>query len=410
MAKYIYKARDLTGKIVSDTVEAASQREAVEKLKSLRYVIVDIKEEAKEKSAGSIIKKLLPFGKKVKSMDVTLFSRQLATLISSGVPLVQGLSILEEQIESPQFKKVIKSLRTDIESGISISEAMKKHPDVFSELYIGMVHAGEIGGILDQVLDRLASYLEASEELKSKIKGAMTYPILVTLVAIGAATVMLTVVVPRFAAMFSEMGAKLPTPTLILINVSNFLKKYIGFFIIGAVAFYVIFRKIYKSVPSVKLKVDIHLLRLPVLGDVIKKTAIAKFTRTLGTLVKSGVPILQAMETVAKTTGNKLIEKSILEVKDSVREGERIAEPLKKKLDVFPPMVVQMISVGEETGQLDTMLFKIADFYDKEVSAAVEALTGMIEPLIIVFLGLVVGGMVVAMYLPMFEISSAIGG
>jgi type IV pilus assembly protein PilC len=409
MAKYIYKARDLTGKIVSETVEAASQREAIEKLKSLRYVVVDIKE-AKEKSAGSIIKKLLPFGKKVKSMDVTLFSRQLATLISSGVPLVQGLSILEEQIESPQFKKVIKSLRTDIESGISISEAMKKHPDVFSELYIGMVHAGEIGGILDQVLDRLASYLEASEELKSKIKGAMTYPILVSLVAIGAATIMLTVVVPRFAAMFADMGAKLPTPTLILIKVSNFIKKYILFFVAGAVAFYVIFRKIYKSVPSVRLKVDTQLLRLPVIGDVIKKTAIAKFTRTLGTLVKSGVPILQAMETVAKTAGNKLIEKSILEAKDSVREGERIAEPLKKKLDVFPPMVVQMISVGEETGQLDTMLIKIADFYDKEVSNAVEALTGMIEPLIIVFLGLVVGGMVVAMYLPMFEISSAIGG
>ena len=409
MVKYIYKARDLTGKIVSDTVEAASQREAIEKLKSLRYVIVNIKE-AKEKSDGSIIKKLLPFGKKVKSMDVTLFSRQLATLISSGVPLVQGLSILEEQIESPQFKKVIKSLRTDIESGISISEAMKKHPDVFSELYIGMVHAGEIGGILDQVLDRLASYLEASEELKSKIKGAMTYPILVSLVAVGAATIMLTVVVPRFAAMFADMGAKLPTPTLILIKVSNFIKKYILFFVAGAVAFYVIFRKIYKSVPSVRLKVDTQLLSLPVIGDVIKKTAIAKFTRTLGTLVKSGVPILQAMETVAKTAGNKLIEKSILEAKDSVREGERIAEPLKKKLDVFPPMVVQMISVGEETGQLDTMLIKIADFYDREVSNAVEALTGMIEPLIIVFLGLVVGGMVVAMYLPMFEISSAIGG
>ncbi len=409
MAKYIYKARDLTGKIVSDIIEAASQREAIEKLKSLRYVVVDVKE-AKEKSAGSIIKKLLPFGKKVKSMDVTLFSRQLATLISSGVPLVQGLSILEEQIESPQFKKVIKSLRTDIESGISISEAMKKHPDVFSELYIGMVHAGEIGGILDQVLDRLASYLEASEELKSKIKGAMTYPILVTLVAVGAATIMLTVVVPRFAAMFADMGAKLPTPTLILIKVSNFIKKYILFFVAGAVAFYVVFRKIYKSVPSVRLKVDTQLLRLPVIGDVVKKTAIAKFTRTLGTLVKSGVPILQAMETVAKTAGNKLIEKSILEAKDSVREGERIAEPLKKKLDVFPPMVVQMISVGEETGQLDTMLFKIADFYDREVSNAVEALTGMIEPLIIVFLGLVVGGMVVAMYLPMFEISSAIGG
>lgn len=408
MVKYLYKARNPLGKTVSDIIEAVTQKEAIEKLRSLKYTVIEIKE-AKIKSKKSFLSAINPFKKKVKSMDITLFSRQLATLISSGVPLVQGLGILEEQFESPSFKEVIKSLRLDIESGVSISEAMKKHSNVFSELYIGMIHAGEVGGILDQVLDRLATYLEASEELKAKIKGAMSYPIVVSLVAIGAAVIMLTVVVPRFAGMFKDMGVALPTPTVILMKVADFTKKYIGFFILGGIVFITAFRKIYKSNSKVRLFVDSKMLALPIFGDLIKKTAVAKFTRTLGTLVRSGVPILQALETVAKTAGNKLIEETILKARESIREGERIAEPLKQS-GVFPPMVVQMISVGEETGQLDSMLIKIAEFYDKEVSNSVEALTGMIEPLIIVFLGLVVGGMVVAMYLPMFTIASAIGG
>ncbi|MFN3550697.1 MAG: type II secretion system F family protein [Endomicrobiia bacterium] len=408
MVKYLYKARNPLGKTVSDIIEAVTQKEAIEKLRSLKYTVIEIKE-AKIKSKKSFLSAINPFKKKVKSMDITLFSRQLATLISSGVPLVQGLGILEEQFESPSFKEVIKSLRLDIESGVSISEAMKKHSNVFSELYIGMIHAGEVGGILDQVLDRLATYLEASEELKAKIKGAMSYPIVVSLVAIGAAVIMLTVVVPRFAGMFKDMGVALPTPTVILMKVADFTKKYIGFFIAGFIIFIAVFRKIYKSNSKVRLFVDSKMLALPIFGDLIKKTAVAKFTRTLGTLVRSGVPILQALETVAKTAGNKLIEETILKARESIREGERIAEPLKQS-GVFPPMVVQMISVGEETGQLDSMLIKIAEFYDKEVSNSVEALTGMIEPLIIVFLGLVVGGMVVAMYLPMFTIASAIGG
>lgn len=408
MAKYLYKARSLSGKVITDIIEASTQREAIEKLRNLKYTVIEIKE-TKDKPKGSLLSKLNPFKKKVKSIDITLFSRQLATLISSGVPLVQGLVILEEQFESPAFREIIKSLRADIESGVSISESMKKHSDVFSELFVGMIHAGEVGGILDQVLDRLATYLEASEELKAKIKGAMAYPIIVSLVAIGAAVIMLTVVVPRFAGMFKEMGTALPTPTVILMNIADFVKKYIGIIITVGIVMIFVFRKLYKSNPKIRFLVDSKLLTLPIFGDVIKKTAIAKFTRTLGTLVKSGVPILQALETVAKTAGNKLIEETILKAKESIREGERIAEPLKKS-NVFPPMVVQMISVGEETGQLDAMLIKIAEFYDKEVANSVEALTGMIEPLIIVFLGLVVGGMVVAMYLPMFSIATAVGG
>lgn len=408
MPKYVYKARTPTGKIVSEVIESTSQREVVDKLRNLKYVVIEVKE-FKESSLKTILAKISPFKKKVKSSDLTIFSRQLATLVSSGVPLVQGLSILEDQFESPTFRSIIKAIKTDIESGVSISDAMKKHPKAFSELYIGMIHAGEVGGILDQVLDRLSTYLESAEELKAKIKGAMMYPIIVSLVAIGAAVVMLTVVVPRFAKLFEEIGAKLPTPTLMLVNLSNFVKKWIWLFILLGIAVVIAFRRIYASSYKFALKVDSMLLNAPVVGDVIRKTAIAKFTRTLGTLVRSGVPILQAMETVAKTAGNKLIEKTIMEARESIREGERIAEPLKKS-GVFPPMVVQMISVGEETGALDAMLIKIADFYDKEVSAAIEGLTGMIEPLVIVFLGVVVGGMVVAMYLPMFEMTSKFAG
>ncbi len=408
MPKYIYKARTPTGKIVTDTIEALSQREAIDKLRSLKYVVIEIKE-FKERSLKNFLSKLSPFKNKIKSADLTIFSRQLATLVSAGVPLVQGLSILEDQFESPAFRNVIKSIRADIEAGVSISDSMKKHPNAFSDLYIGMIHAGEVGGILDQVLDRLSAYLEASEELKAKIKGAMMYPIIVSCVAVGAAVIMLTVVVPRFAALFAEMGAKLPAPTQMLVNLSHFMKKWIWLFILIGITIYVVFRRIYKTNYKFALKVDSMLLKAPIVGDVIKKTAIAKFTRTLGTLVKSGVPILQAMETVAKTAGNKLIEKTIMEARQAIREGERIAEPLKKS-GVFPTMVVQMISIGEETGALDAMLTKIADFYDSEVSAAIEGLTGMIEPLIIVFLAVVVGGMVVAMYLPMFEITSKISG
>ena len=408
MPRYVFKARTPTGKEISDVVEATSQTEVVEKLRNLKYFVIEVKEQ-KESFLKSILSNIPFLKKKVKSAELTIFSRQLATLVSSGVQLVQGLSILEEQFESPTFRKIIRAVRSDIEAGVSISEAMSKYPDVFSELYTGMVHAGEIGGILDQVLDRLATYLESTEALKSKIKSAMMYPIIVSVVAVGAAIIMLTVVVPRFAALFAEMGAKLPAPTQMLVNLSNFLKKWLWLFILIGIAIVVVFRRTYKTNYKFALKVDSMLLNAPIFGNVVRKTAVGRFTRTLSTLIHAGVPILQALETVAKTAGNKLIEKTIVEARESIREGERIAEPLKKS-GVFPPMVVQMIAVGEETGALDAMLAKIADFYDREVSDAVDGLAGMIEPLIIVFLAVVVGGMVVAMYLPMFEITSKISG
>ncbi len=408
MPKYIFRAKTPAGKEISDVIEASSPAEVIEKLRNLKYFVIEVKQQ-KESFLKNIVSKIPFLKKKVKSSEITIFSRQLATLVSSGIQLVQGLSILEEQFESPTFRKIIRAIRSDIEAGVSISEAIGRHPDVFSELYVGMIHAGEVGGILDQVLDRLATYLESSEALKSKIKSAMMYPIIVTIVAIGAAIIMLTMVVPRFAALFAEMGAKLPAPTLMLVNISNFLKKWIWLFVLVGVAAVIIFRRIYKTSYKFALKVDSMLLKLPIFGDVIRKTVIARVTRTLGTLLHAGVPILQALETVAKTAGNKLVEKTILDARDAIREGERVAEPFKKS-DVFPPMVIQMIAVGEETGALDTMLAKIADFYDREVSDAVEGLAGVIEPLIIVFLAVVVGGMVVAMYLPMFEITSKISG
>ncbi|MFQ3676141.1 MAG: type II secretion system F family protein [Endomicrobiia bacterium] len=408
MPKYIYKARTSSGKIVSDKAEANTQREIIDRLKSLKYVVIEIKE-FKENPLKNLIGKLNPFKNKIKSMDLTLFSRQLATLVTSGVPLVQGLVILEEQFESENFRNVLKSIRTDIESGISISEAMRKHPNAFSELYIAMVHAGEVGGILDQVLERLSVYLESSEALKSKVKGAMTYPMMILFVAVLAVTILLTFVVPQFSKMFLEMGQKLPTPTVMLIEISNFLKKWIFVIVIIVIIIASILRKMYKTKPKFTFKVDSLMLKVPVFSNVIRKTAVAKFTRTLGTLIKSGVPILQAMETVAKTSGNKVIEKAITEAKESIKEGERIAEPLKRS-GVFPPMVIQMISIGEETGALDTMLTKVADFYDQEVESAITGLTNMIEPLIIVFMAAVVGSIVVAMFLPMFSLTSAISG
>jgi type IV pilus assembly protein PilC len=408
MPKYIYKARTSTGKIISDKAEANTAREIIDRLKSLKYVVIEIKE-FKENPIKSFITKLNPFKNKVKSMDLTLFSRQLATLVTSGVPLVQGLGILEEQFESENFRNILKSIKTDIESGISISEAMRKHPNAFSELYVSMVHAGEVGGILDQVLERLSTYLESSEALKSKIKGAMTYPMMILFVAILAVVIMLTFVVPQFSKMFLEMGQKLPTPTVMLIEFSNFLKKWIFVIVIIVMIIFSVLRRMYKTKPEFTFKVDSIMLKLPLFGNVIRKTAVAKFTRTLGTLIKSGVPILQAMDTVAKTAGNKVIEKSILEAKESIKEGERIAEPLKRS-GVFPPMVIQMIAIGEETGALDTMLTKVADFYDQEVESAVTGLTNMIEPLIIVLMAGVVGSIVVAMFLPMFSLTSAISG
>lgn len=389
---FSYKAKDPSGKALEGEVEALDEKAAVAKLKAQRFVVLSIeKSKTPKKKKG-----------KVRSNEIVIFSRQLSTLVSSGVPIVQGLSILESQAETPAFSFVIASIRTDIEGGLSISEAMRKHPKVFSELYVSMIKAGETGGILDTILERLSSYLESSQALKAKVKSAMMYPMVVGSVAISITVFLVIFVIPIFKGIFSSFGAELPFLTRIVIGASDMLRANIVYILIVlAGASYGV--KKYLQTEQGKRKFDETALKLPVFGILLKKVAIAKFSRTLGTLIKSGVPILGGLETVAKTAGNKVIEEAVMKSRESIKEGGRLADPLKKS-NLFPQMVVQMIGVGEETGNLDTMLIKIADFYDQEVDTAVKGLTSMIEPLIIVFMGVVIGFIVIAMFMPMFEL------
>ncbi|MDH5173962.1 MAG: type II secretion system F family protein [Elusimicrobiota bacterium] len=406
MALFGYKVRSPQGNILTGTVEAREQRMAVDRLRGQRFIVLEIGE-IKKRASRDILDSINFLKKKVKQKDLVLFSRQLSTLIGAGVPIVQGLTILLEQIENPAFKKVIASVREDIESGTSITEALGRHPTVFSELYVNMVKSGELGGILDIILERLSAYQESAAALRGKIKSAMIYPAAIALVAGGVTMFLIVVIFPTFVKIFEQAGARLPLPTQILLAVSNFLRRYIIFVIIGLIAFVVGLRQYYKTEAG-SMYIDRLLLRFPLFGPLLRKVAVAKFTKTFGTLVKSGVPILQALETVAKTSGNRVIEKAVLQAKESIREGERISDPLKAS-GVFPPMVTQMISVGEETGNLDAMLSKIAEFYEQEVDAAVSGLTSLIEPVIVVFMGVVIGAIAVAMYMPMFELGGLVG-
>ena len=378
-------------------VEAPDQRAAIARLREKRLSVTEIKPSAgKKKIKGS-----------VKSNDVVMFSRQLSTLVSAGVPIVQGLTILEEQAENPAFQAVVGALRVDIEAGLSIADGMKKHPTAFTELYVAMIRAGEVGGILDTILERLSGFLEASEALKAKVKSALMYPTVVFSVA-GLITIFLIVfVIPIFKDIFGGFNAELPFITQVIIDLSDFLrqKSIILIPVLGLAGWGA---NKWRKTPKGIARVDDISLKVPVFGILLKKVAIAKFTRTLGTLIKSGVPILQGLETVAKTAGNKTIEKAIMQSYDSIKEGGRIADPLKRS-GIFPPMVIQMISVGEETGGLDNMLNKIADFYDQEVDTAVKGLTSMIEPLIMVVLGVVIGTIVIAMFMPMFSMGDMVG-
>lgn len=405
MPTFAYKARMLTGSVTEGIIEAANQRAAIDQLRGQKMTPIEVNEAGK--SLVDILNGINPFKPNVKPKELVLFSRQLSTLVSAGVPLVQGLSILEEQVESALFKSIVHSIREDIEAGQSITEALRKHPKAFSELYVSMIKAGEVGGILDVILERLSAYLEAAETLKGKVKGAMMYPIVVSSIA-GAVTLFLIIgVIPTFTGIFQGFGAELPFITQMMINLSDFLRNYIVLIILAPIAIFIAFKQFRKTEKGM-IMTDNLSLKLPVFGILLKKVAVAKFTRTLGTLIKSGVPILQALETVAKTAGNKVIEIAVMSSREAVKEGERIATPLRKSA-VFPPMVVQMVAIGEETGNLDAMLNKIADFYDQEVDTAVKALTSMIEPIIIVVMGLVIGFIVIAMFMPMFELGQLAG-
>jgi type IV pilus assembly protein PilC len=344
---------------------------------------------------------------KVKEKDLVTFTRQFATMIDAGLPLVQCLDILGSQTENKTFGVIIKKVQADVEGGSTFAEALRKHPSAFPDIYVNMVAAGEAGGILDTILNRLAAYIEKSMALKKKVKGAMTYPIVVLVIAFGVVALLLIFVIPTFEAMFSDFGGTLPAPTRIVIDLSEWMQRF-WWLVVGAVFVVITALKQWRKSDHGLRVTDALSLRLPVIGILVRKVAVAKFTRTLSTLIASGVPILDGLDIVAKTAGNKIVELAILQTRAAIAEGKTIAEPL-AQTKVFPPMVVQMIGVGEQAGALDSMLSKIADFYDEEVDAAVETLSSMLEPFIMVFLGVVIGFIVVAMYLPVFKLAGTIG-
>jgi type IV pilus assembly protein PilC len=356
------------------------------------------------KPKGKDLSEIFPFLQKgVRIRDLVIFTRQFATMIDAGLPLVQCLDILGTQEENATFKKVILQIKGDVESGSTFSDALGKHPKVFDRLYVNLVAAGEVGGILDTILSRLAAYLEKNDKLRRKVKGAMTYPAAVTVIATVVVVVMLTKVIPVFEKMFKDFGGTLPAPTQMVINLSHFLQAYILYMIIGLGVIAYGLKRYYGTTQG-RLVMDTLFLKSPIFGSLLRKVAVARFSRTLSTMLSSGVPILDALEIVARTAGNVVVEREILMTKSSIAEGKTIAEPLQGS-KVFPGMVVQMISVGEQTGAMDAMLGKIADFYDDEVDTAVDALTSLLEPLLMVGLGGTIGCLLVAMYLPIFKIA-----
>lgn len=399
MPTYSYTARPATGgDIQKGEIEVGTKEDVFAHLRKQKLVPVSVQEKEKELT--------LSFGSRVKTRDVVIFTRQFATMINSGLPLVQSLDILQQQTENEALQKVIRQVLYDVESGNTLADAMGKHPKVFSDLYVSMVSAGEAGGILDTILLRLATFLEKNDALVRKIKGAMIYPIVILLVAIAAVATLLIFVIPTFQGMFESAGVPLPLPTQVVIAASAFLQAWWWAVLGGLVAGLFAFRAYYATDDGQR-RVDAALLRMPLLGDLQRKAAVARFTRTLGTLVSSGVSILEGLEITARTAGNRVIHDAVMESRASIAGGETISGPLKESA-VFPPMVIQMIRVGEETGGLDDMLSKIADFYDDEVDQAVNALLAAMEPIMIVVLGVLVGGMIVSMYLPIFDMISAV--
>ena len=396
---YAYKVRTKEGRLVEGKMEADAEGVVASKLRAQGLVPVHIKKEAKVSAKTEI--HILP--QRVKLKDLAVFSRQFATMINSGLPLLRALSILAEQTESDLLKKTLGEVRDDVERGASLSAATSKHHKVFNKLFVAMVRAGETGGQLDTVLLRVADGFETDYKLRQKIKSAMTYPVMVFAMSMLMVAVMLTFIVPTFASMFEDLGGELPLPTQILMTLSQHMKILAPLFIAGAIAGTIAYKKIRASNAAARLRIDALKLKIPVFGELFKKVALSRFSRTLALLLHSGVPVLQALDIVAETTGNEVLSRAALAVKESVRGGETVAGPLEEH-KIFPPMVVQMISVGEDTGALDAMLDKIGDFYDQEVESMMESLTSLIEPLMIAFLGALVGSMVVALYLPMFKI------
>ena len=399
---YAYKVKDRTGQVVNGAIEGDNLSTVVGKLRQMGYTVLNVQEKSDAKQGASF----QLFKKKVKIKDISIFSRQFATMINAGLSLTKSLNILAEQTENPALAELISLVQKDVEGGQTLSDALARHPRVFSGLFVNMVKAGETGGVLDDVLVKVAEHYEKDMALKSRIKSAMTYPIVMFVMSMLIVFAMITFIVPVFVNMFSQLGGDLPLPTKALVWASAAIRSF-WYVMIAAVVGLRYAIKNYKKTPQGRLMFDGLKLRLPVFGQLNTKLAVARFTRTFGTLVASGVPILQGLEIVSETANNEVIARAVKDTRASIKEGETIAKPLAKS-PIFPPMVVQMISVGEETGALDTMLRKIADFYDEEVATMVEALTSLIEPLMIAIMGVVIGGIIISLYMPMFKLITLI--
>ncbi|OEU48164.1 MAG: pilus assembly protein PilC [Desulfuromonadales bacterium C00003096] len=405
MAKFAWEGKTRSGQAQKGEMEAPNEAAVTATLRRQGVMPGKIKVAGK----GFDMEIKLPgFGGKVTTKDLVIFTRQFATMIDAGLPLVQCLEILGRQQDKKIFKDMLVQVKESVESGSTFADALKRHPKAFDNLFVNLVAAGEVGGILDTILNRLAAYLEKAQKLKKKVKSAMTYPATIVGIALVVISVILIFVIPAFEKMFADFGGALPMPTQIVIAISSFVQNYIVGIILAIIFLIFAFKKTYATQKGRDF-FDDKALKLPIFGILLRKVAVAKFTRTLGTMISSGVPILDGLEIVAKTAGNRTIEKAIYQVKQSISEGKTIAEPLEKS-GVFPPMVCQMIAVGEQSGSIDTMLNKIADFYDDEVDDAVGNLTAMMEPMLMLFLGTTVGGIVIAMYLPIFKIAGTVGG
>lgn len=401
MASFVWQGISLSGKRVSGVVEADSKADVLKNLRKQKIRITLVQEQTAK--PGLFSRK-----KRIRVKDLALFTRQFATMISAGLPLIQCLEVLTQQMDNPELRVVVRRVTQRIEGGATLNEALRDHPGVFNELFTSMVEAGETGGILDTILERLATHLEKMEALIRKVKGAMTYPMVVFSVSMGATAFMLLFLIPRFAQMFTDFGGELPLPTRIVMGASDLLQHYGWLLIVLGVVGFIAFKR-YRATYNGALRVDGYLLRFPVIGQVVRKGAVSRFARTLGTLLSSGVPLLDGLNVTARAAGNRVVSDAVQQIRASVTGGSTLAEPM-RATGVFPPMVTQMVSVGEETGRLDEMLSKLADFYDDEVDSAVDSLTAVIEPVMIVIMGLIVGGMLIAMYLPMFKLISVVSG
>lgn len=403
MGMYNYKARNVSGQLLQGTIEADNEKALASKLSTQGLMLIK-SEELKKKTA---LKESMSRFKKVSLKSISIFARQFSTMIDAGVSLVKCLDVLSQQTEDEKLRGILREVRQSVEDGSTLANAFNKHKQVFGELFINLVHAGEVGGVLDEVMQRLAFFFESEQKIRSKVKSAMTYPAVILFIAVAVVIFLVAFVLPTFVTMFEGMDVTLPAPTRMLLWISASLRSYWYLFIVGAIIFVVSFSR-FISTPTGKNLLDRFILKLPVFGMLIRKIAISRFSRTLSTLLSSGVPVLQALDVVARAAGNNVVAEAILKARASIREGESIATPL-GETEIFPPMVTQMISVGEETGNLDTMLGKIADFYDLEIETTVGALTSLLEPLLMVAMGFIVGFIVISMFLPLFNLVGALG-